>query len=179
MSATDAQTFDADRWLRECLSAADGRVVVPPLLARLAAELAFGRVFVAGSFAPEPGFLAVLVAPDRRTVMGAQARGPFAIVPTVEPGAVMLRPVLWRWMGPDFGSPGWVRVAAFLNAPTAVAGARLLHGAGGLTPTWIGANGLVDLAAAERVLVAGGMQPGRIGPSPLRVYAHRVGTGRR
>jgi hypothetical protein len=171
--AADAQTFDSAHWLAACLSAVDGRVIVAPVLARIAAELAFGRAFAAGPFLPEPHFEAVLLTPDRRMVMGGQARGPFAILPTVEPGSVTLRPVLWRWMGPDFGSPGWVRVAAFVTAATAVAGARLLHGAGGLTPTWIGANGFVDLAAAERVLVAGGMQPGRIGPSPLRVYAWR------
>jgi hypothetical protein len=173
MTAVDSQTFDAARWLRACLSAADGRVGVAPVLARLAAEMAFGRVFVAGAFVPEPHFEAVLLAPDRRTLMGGQARGPFAIVPTVEPGCVTLRPVLWRWMGPDFGSPGWVRVAAFLDAATAVHGARLLHIAGGVSPSWIRPDGLVDLAAAERVLVAGRMQPGRIGPSPLRVYAWR------
>lgn len=174
MSATfDLQRFDAVRWLRDCLADPDGRVAATPAMAQLAAEHAFGRRFTIQPFQPEPHFQAVLLTPDRRMVTGGQARGPFAIVPTCEPGSYALRPVLWRWMGPDFGSPGWVRVAAFVSAAAAVSGARLLHAAGGLTPTWLRPDGLVDLAAADRVLVAGKMQPGRIGPSPLRVYAWR------
>lgn len=172
-TALDHGRFDAERWLSACLAAADGRVEASPEIAQAAAEQAFGRRFTIHPFRPEDHFAAVLVAPDRRTVTGGQARGPFAIVPMCEPGGWPLRPVLWRWMGPEIGSPGWVRCAAFMEASIAVKGARALHLAGGDRPAWLKPDGLADVGAVERVLMAAGMLPGRIGASPLRVYASR------
>lgn len=169
--------YDPERWLSACLAAADGFVEASPEMAQAAAEHAFGRRFTIHPFRPLEHFTACLLTPDRVQVTGGQVYGAWAIVPLSEPGCWTLRPVLFRWVGSAIGSPGWVRVAAFAEAETAKAAVRPLHLAGRAegraSPTWLRPDGLADLGAVERVLLAAGMMPGRIGASPLRVYAWR------
>ncbi len=169
--------YDPERWLSACLAAFDGYVTASAEMAQAAAERAFGRRFTIHPFRPLEHFTACLLTPDRRTVTGGQAWGEWAIVPLAEVGSWTLQPVLFRWMGAAIGSPGWIRIAAFKDAETARAAIRPLtlagRAEGTAAPTWVKPDGLADLGATERVLLAAGMMPGRIGPSPLRVYAWR------
>lgn len=170
--------YDPARWLAACLAEPDGFVPASPEMAQAAAEHAFGRSFTIHPFRPLEHFTACLLTPDRVRVTGGQVWGAWAIVPLAEPGTWTLRPTLFRWLGPAIGSPGWVRVAAFSDAATAKAAVRPLHLAGKAEgcpkPTWLRPDGLADLPAVERVLLAAGLIPGRIGASPLRIYAWRT-----
>jgi hypothetical protein len=169
--------FDAARWLAACLADPDGFVPASAEMAQLAAEHAYGRRFTIHPFRPPEHFTAGLLTVDRQRVTGGQIYASWAIVPTPEAGAPGLVPVLRKWMGPAIGSPGWVRVAGFLDTAAAKAGLRALHIAGrregGGPPDWMRPDGTADVGAVERVLMAEGMMPGRLGASATRVYAWR------
>lgn len=168
-----SMAFDADLWLARIRTAEGRRVLCPPALAQAAAEHCYGRVLTVHAYMPEWHFSACLLAPDGERVTGGQARGPWAIVPEPDAATGRLVPILWHQDGPAGCATGaWCRVAAFRAAAEAKQAAVALHMAGA---DWRrdGGRGLADTAAVERLLMAKGLAPGRLGASPLRVYGWR------
>lgn len=167
--------LDMEALARQVDQAPDGRLPVSLDVLRAVIDLTHGRPAPSYMLELHPGFQHVLIAVPGGAitrVVGAQARGPYAVVPDLSGGRFVI--ALYRRCPAD---TAWFRVAGFRNSWDAVyAAARILHYA----PAWIiphdgsaGSWARPDDQVLHRVLAAGGMEQGRVIGSAAIVWRQR------
>ena len=169
------RALDVESLARQVDGASEGRLPVGMDMLRAVLDRTHGRPVPGYMLELHPGFKHVLIpvpAGAITRVVGAQARGPYAIVPDLSGGRFVI--ALYRRCPAD---TTWFRVAGFRNTWDAVhAAARILHQA----PAWIiphdgraGSWARPDDKVLARLLTAGGMEQGRVVGSVSLVWQIR------